>query len=584
MKNEKKIKIMTFICTVIILFSNILHSLSLATTEISNKVNENENVIVEQNREIEQVQEESKSTEETSQEEISKEITEEKESVLEIEEQNRKIEENELQKVEVLETFITQENMATSQTRQTYSSDRIEVQNLPTYLQTTVNNDEFGEGIYSKRISVNGSNYREAFCIQCGVNLYDGTFSGSEVDGKTYKDDDLTDAYKVAYVGWYETYGDRNIIPGQSDYRAVSKVYAFTQQLIWEKLKQSPGTFLDSSIQTEYNTWKAQINAKIKERDNAVPSFAGDTITLQVNKKYKLTDSDGHLKDYPTVNKIIDGIKFEHTKGSNDLYITVTDTCKSENYTFKSENVGLRLHYGNSTSKVYIIDNNLQRTAYTNYYPVDPFFRLRLNIKLNGGLTVKKVNSNGDLLAGCTFRIWSEDTGYSNSKVTSTAGDIVLEDLKAGEYHVQEISSATGYLLNSTIYDVEVKVGEKAEANILTVTNEEPTGELQIIKEDLDTGTSNRIDGTIHHGDATVKGTVYTLYASNDIYNEANTVKYFSKDEPVATFTFDEKGIATIQIVSNSTNAKLSVNENKLTGIPIGNFYALETTVPERIY
>ena len=135
---------------------------------------------------------------------------------------------------------MTQENMANSQTRKTYSSDRIEVQYLPTYLQTTVNNDEFGEGIYSKRISVNGSNYREAFCIQCGVNLYDGTFSGSEVDGKTYKDDDLTDAYKVAYVGWYETYGDRNIIPGQDDYRAVSKVYAFTQQMIWEKLKQNP--------------------------------------------------------------------------------------------------------------------------------------------------------------------------------------------------------------------------------------------------------------------------------------------------------------------------------------------------------
>ena len=274
-------------------------------------------------------------------------------------------------------------------------------------------------------------------------------------------------------------------------------------------------------------------------------------------------------------------MKFEHIKGSNDLYITVTNTCTSENYTFKSENVGLFLHYGGSTSKVYIIDGDLQRTTYTNYYPVDPFFRLRLNINLNGGLTIKKINSNGDLLSGCTFRIWSEDTGYSNSEITPENGIITLDSLRAGKYHVQEVAPSEGYLKNETIYDVEVKAGEKAETNILTVINSEPTGELQITKEDSEIGNSNRIDGTNQHGDASIKGAIYTLYASNDIYNVARTVKYFSKDEPIATFTFNEKGIATIKIVSNSTTAKLSVSGEKLIGIPLGSFYALETTVPE---
>ena len=65
---------------------------------------------------------------------------------------------------------------------------------------------------------------------------------------------------------------------------------------------------MDSAIQTEYNTWKTNLNAKIKKLDNAVPNFAGDTITLEVDKKHKLTDSDGHLKDYPTVNKTVDEI------------------------------------------------------------------------------------------------------------------------------------------------------------------------------------------------------------------------------------------------------------------------------------
>lgn len=234
MRSKKNLKIVTLICTLIILVSNILPSLSLAANEISNQLNiQNDIAETEQDKETETVKEETENIENIKQEEMSKGETEENKDILNKEES--KLKENELSN-----QFIMKENITTSQKKQAKSKDSIEIQNLPTYLQTTVNQDIYGEGIYSKRVSVNGGTYHEAFCIQCGVTLHDGTFSGSEVNGKTYSDDDLTDAYKVAYAGWYSIYGDRNIIPGQSDYRAVSKIYAFTQQLIWEKLKQSP--------------------------------------------------------------------------------------------------------------------------------------------------------------------------------------------------------------------------------------------------------------------------------------------------------------------------------------------------------
>lgn len=136
----------------------------------------------------------------------------------------------------------------------------------------------------------------------------------------------------------------------------------------------------------------------------------------------------------------------------------------------------------------------------------------------------------------------------------------------------------TGYLLDTTVQKVIVKNKETAE---LTFKNIEPTGEITITKTDKETGNSNRVDGTSHHGDATLKGTEYTLYAKEDIYNVSKSVKYFSKDEEIAKFTFDEYGKATINVTNKTTKAKLSVDGNTLKGIPIGSYYSKETHVVE---
>ena len=73
-----------------------------------------------------------------------------------------------------------------------------------------------------------------------------------------------------------------------------------------------------------------------------------------------------------------------------------------------------------------------------------------------------------------------------------------------------EKSVGTGYLLNTESYKAEVKPNQTTTQAII---NNEPTGEISLIKTDKDTGNSNRIDGTSHHGDVNLKGTEYTLYA-----------------------------------------------------------------------
>ena len=66
-----------------------------------------------------------------------------------------------------------------------------------------------------------------------------------------------------------------------------------------------------------------------------------------------------------------------------------------------------------------------------------------------------------------------------------------------------------------------------------------------------------------------MNGTGYTLFAEEDIYNAKGTVKYFSKDDEVATFLFNSYGVASIRIVNTETLAELNIKGNKLTGLPL---------------
>ena len=99
-------------------------------------------------------------------------------------------------------------------------------------------------------------------------------------------------------------------------------------------------------------------------------------------------------------------------------------------------------------------------------------------------------------------------------------------------------------------------------------------------KTDVDIGNGIRVDETIHHGDACIEGAIYTLYADEDIYNASKTIKYFSANDEIATFTFNKNGIATVSIVNDSTKANLNINGTRLMGLPIGNYYSMETIVP----
>lgn len=280
------------------------------------------------------------------------------------------------------------------------------------------------------------------------------------------------------------------------------------------------------------------------------------------------------LKKLNTDGDLIDGAVFTVTGNDYNKDVEVKngkiilENIKKGTYTIKEKTAPKGYLLDNQTYIVEVTVNGTSTQAIVNKEPTGNFELVKKNAD-------KSAN-----LSGAEYRIWND--GYDKTFTTDENGKIVVTGLKLGKYNYQEIKAPNGYLIDNKVYSFELVYKDQTTPVVYASaerTNTEPYAEITINKEDVELKNEIRVDGTVHHGDVNIAGAVYTLYADEDIYNAGKTKKYFSKDEEIATFTFDEKGNATIKIVSNNTNLK--VNGNTLTGLALGKYYAKETTAPK---
>ena len=433
------------------------------------------------------------------------------------------------------------------------------------------------------------------FCTQYGKTSPNGgdyTYNGDFI---VHYKNNLPQYEKIAemiYFGYTMNYGYG--LPTSTE---AIRAACCTQQWVWEYIHNN----IDGSISVpSRSSWNgnymstghlADWTARTEQYYNLYhgdTSFNGTTNKATIGQSTTLKDTTGRLASYQSFNQNINGVTFSHNQGSNDLTITVDSNCTADSVTFNSRDFGLYQlmpngkQYDSSTMSNYVYfeftSGAVQNVMFSNY--VDPSaFSVTVEIEYGNALVIK-TNANGDTLAGCTFELYKDEncTQKVRTGTSDSNGNIYFKRLAPGTYYVKETKVPEGYLLDNTVQKVEVNVNETTE---ISFKNYEPTGELKLIKTDRETGRENRIDGTSHHGDATLDGTEYTLYAKEDIYNVAKTVKYFSKDERIATFKFNGNGIPTINITTKSETAKLTIDKETLKGLPMGNYYAKETNVTE---
>ena len=433
------------------------------------------------------------------------------------------------------------------------------------------------------------------FCTQYGKTSPNGgdyTYNGDFI---VHYKNNLPQYEKIAemiYFGYTMNYGYG--LPTSTE---AIRAACCTQQWVWEYIHNN----IDGSISVpSRNSWNGNYMSTGHLADWTVrteqyynlyhgnTSFNGTTNKATIGQSTTLKDTTGRLASYQSFSQNVNGVTFSHNQGSNDLTITVDSNCTADSVTFNSRDFGLYQlmpngkQYDSSTMSNYVYfeftSGAVQNVMFSNY--VDPSaFSVTIEVEYGNALVIK-TNANGDTLAGCTFELYKDEncTQKVRTGTSDSNGNIYFKRLAHGTYYVKETKVPEGYLLDNTVQKVEVKINETTE---ISFKNYEPTGELKLIKTDRETGRENRIDGTSHHGDATLNGTEYTLYAKEDIYNVAKTVKYFSKDEKIATFKFNGNGIPTINITTKSETAKLTIDKEILKGLPMGNYYAKETNVTE---
>ena len=309
------------------------------------------------------------------------------------------------------------------------------------------------------------------------------------------------------------------------------KRYAFAQQMVWECLGQSSATFVDSSVQNEYVTFRNETNNKIAKMGQRA-SFDGSTITIRQGEVTTATDTNDVLKDYESIDVTESGVHIRHNKGDNFMTFSVNDDCNIETLRIsdsKFQEWGLiKSGTQDKRTTVYIsFENDVQDQLFAMDYNDPVTLSLSLAIEAKGRLELIKTNDNRDLIDGSTFRVTGPNN--YNERVTVTGGKIVIEDLIKGIYTITEESTKDSYLLNTETYTVEIKPNETATK---TIVNKEPTGTITVEKRNM-------------NGDKLGAGFVFKITAAEDIYNAERTVKHYSKGDIVGRITTANSGVAT---------------------------------------
>ena len=202
-----------------------------------------------------------------------------------------------------------------------------------------------------------------------------------------------------------------------------------------------------------------------------IPSFAvkyrnqlsdANAITLTWDgSKYTgtATDTNGVLPQY-YFSTNISGVTVNQSR--NTLTVTATKDAAAQLNGYISSDYGYSLDVEGTESVLLEPSNGsgYQACAALTSLPDPVWAYIHFKVKFveeKGSLTINKVDAEtGKALAGVTYRLY-DSAGKKVADVTTGAdGKAVLADLPQGRYSYQEISAPSGYVVDSTKYQITI--------------------------------------------------------------------------------------------------------------------------------
>ena len=180
------------------------------------------------------------------------------------------------------------------------------------------------------------------------------------------------------------------------------------------------------------------------------------------------TDTNGVLSQY-YFSTNISGVTVNQSW--NTLTVTATKDAAAQLNGYISSDYGYSLDVAGTESVLLEPSNGsgYQACAALTSLPDPVWAYIHFKVKIveeKGSLTINKVDAEtGKALAGVTYRLFDANGKKVADMTTGADGKAVLADLPQGRYSYQEISAPSGYVMDSTKYQITIT------ATVLNITH-----------------------------------------------------------------------------------------------------------------
>ncbi|WP_295129995.1 SpaA isopeptide-forming pilin-related protein [uncultured Catenibacterium sp.] len=339
---------------------------------------------------------------------------------------------------------------------------------------------------------------RRAWCIEHKKTTPSNqTMSG---DFYTSTEPKYANIRKIMYYGWfgYQTWDGMNGL--SDDEKNVIMSMALSHAYSGTSLKQG-------KIADFYNYATAQPDPLNQNNllfsKNELTTYYDSNAGVQKSESVRLNGPNGYHITISTGTDKVKVVNETRNQTGETVDIYGGDTMHYEADASYTGPMYSGYKSGGFTFAPLIIHNGNDKYQHiSTWYTIPPEVTTFANAQFQaviGRIKLRKTDVGGKLLDGAVFHV----TGNNyDQDVTVTNGEIVLDNLLVGEYTITEKGAPFGYLVNTSTFSTTVNPGQTSE---VTITDEAPTGKIQIEKTDA--------DGIIQ-GEASLEGAEYTVYDS----------------------------------------------------------------------